>query len=52
MTHEVFKQRLAKIYEHYDPEASHEDADDLMVEVLVGLGFDLAIYKEHDNWYG
>lgn len=52
MTHEVFKQRLAAVYKQYnEPESSHEEADDFLIEVLEDMGFDLTLYKEATKWY-
>ena len=57
MTKSEFKQKLDKIYSpddrgFVDCEKSHDAADDLLVETLESLGYDLTVFKNADNWYG
>ena len=61
MTHEVFAQRMEEIVARAQPghperncsDGGHEDADDLLCEVLKGLGYDegLKVYGEIVRWF-
>lgn len=44
---------LARCKQHYggDQEACHLQADELLVEELEALGYDLSTFKELEKWY-
>ncbi|MCK5016319.1 MAG: hypothetical protein KAS32_04530 [Candidatus Peribacteraceae bacterium] len=50
-----FDNRLYAIYPDpnnvADEEAAHGLADDLLVETLESLGYDLSLFKSADKWY-
>lgn len=50
-----FERRMTKISEwnKHDEEQSHSDADDLMCELLVQLGYSagVSIFKKMVKWY-
>ena len=53
MTKEEFAEKMAEIAKGGDIEASHEDADDLMCQVLTewGYGDGVKIFEEMSKWY-
>lgn len=53
MTQEEFKGKMEKIFPmgYYDAEEAHGKADDLMVEVLEDMGYDLSDFHDADIWY-
>ena len=48
-----FAAKMATIFPDtgYDNEGAHRQADDLMVEVLQSIGYDLDKFKEAHIWY-
>ena len=53
MTEGEFAVRMREINDTMDTEFGHEVADDLMCEVLRGLGYGegIGIYEGMDRWY-
>lgn len=52
MSVKEFGQKMEAIYATGKPtNITHEDADDLIVEELESLGYDMSIFKEADKWY-
>ena len=53
MTPEQFAERMKEIALNTDLEMSHGDADDLMCELLVSLGYAEGVYTfvDMDKWY-
>jgi len=52
MTPEEFKNRMQEIYTgEIDTEVTHAEADNLMVEALKNMGYDLSDFEEADKWY-
>lgn len=47
------KQKLEEISKKIggDPEMAHLEMDDLLVETLESLGYDLKAYKDQWKWY-
>ena len=54
ITKEEFKSRLDALLDsdNFDPEATHEDVDDLLMDVLESLGYDVSRNRDMDWWYG
>ena len=54
MDKEEFKKRMETIFQEDSRPAvvvAHEKADDLMVEALESLGYDLSDFKNAERWY-
>lgn len=41
----------SKINPWLDPEQNHKDADDLMMEELQALGYDIDVFRNMKKWY-
>ena len=49
----LFKRRMDKLFEgQYQHDISHQAGDDLMIEALEGLGYDVEAFKSAPKWYG
>lgn len=48
-----YKDKMLKAINNYDIEVGHCDCDDVLVALLLELGFDeiVEIYKTQDKWY-
>ena len=48
-----FEDRMMEIAANGDPERMHSDADDLMREVLIDLGYaaGIQVYDRMERWY-
>lgn len=53
MTPEEFEAKMKEILKGKDSEREHEDADNLMCEVLTSLGYEdgVTIFKNATKWY-
>ena len=55
MTKDEFLTAMLELYDQYndDPEAFHSSADDLMCDLLVGLGYEdgIKVFDSADKWY-
>ena len=56
MTPEEFAKKMREIFPengYYDSEVAHVDADELMEEVLISLGYGdgVEIFREASKWY-
>lgn len=53
MTPEEFKKQMEDIWEHNNPESGHENADNLMCELLRSLGYGdgVDIFNKEYKWY-
>jgi hypothetical protein len=48
-----YKDKMLKAINNHDIEVGHYDCDDVLVSLLLELGFDeiVEIYKTQDKWY-
>lgn len=53
MTPRQFAAAMKKIFVDQDPDCEHRDADDLMCELLVSLGYSagVKVFREAEKWY-
>lgn len=54
MTPEEFAAKMREIYpddNRYDPESAHGKADELMMDALRSLGYDVSRFDDADRWY-